>query len=470
MATTAIWSIKGGISKAIVYIENPDKTINPNYLAGAGLTETEAADIKRAITYATQSKKVSADNALTGTKQFVTGIECLPKTAAIEMQAVKRHFGKEDGITAYHAYQSFKPGEVTAEEAHQIGVEFAREIWGDRFQVVVATHVDKGHTHNHFIVNSVSFIDGKKYNGCKTTYRQIRSVSDKLCREHGLSVVESGEPGKAMKYAEWKADHDGKATWRSLIKDDVDRAIKESMTDREFFSRLQAQGYDIKTGKDISVRPPGKERYFRLARNYGQDYTIQAIRRKILSQDDPIPPLRKKPMPKRTDTVYNLSSKPKRKISGLYGLYLHYRFLLGNLPRGSPNTYAQVHFLLREDIQKLDKLTSEMGLLRRNKIQTAKQLLSYKEGIEEKIGVLSEERTKLRKQLRRTEAIGHEEEIKSNIYDLTGDIHSLRREIKLCDDIADRSGVIREKIHTLQQQNQIQDKEEKEYGQFRGSR
>ena len=124
-------------------------------------------------------------------QRFVSGFNCLPEIARQQMLITKQQFGKLDGRTAYHAYQSFKPGEATPEIAHKIGIEFAEKLWGDRFQVVVATHVDKAHIHNHFVINSVSFLDGKKFHSdCKSYFGQMRVLSDELCRQHGLSVVE----------------------------------------------------------------------------------------------------------------------------------------------------------------------------------------------------------------------------------------------------------------------------------------
>lgn len=121
---------------------------------------------------------------------LVTGINCSADSASEQMSAVKEHFGKPSGNVAYHAYQSFKPGEISPEDCHQIGLELAKKLWGDRYQVLVATHLDKEHLHNHFIINSVSFIDGKKFNDNRSAYRMLRETSDDLCRQYGLSVIE----------------------------------------------------------------------------------------------------------------------------------------------------------------------------------------------------------------------------------------------------------------------------------------
>ena len=152
------------------------------------------------MNYTTQDYK-------TEEQRCVSGVNCIPEIARDEMMMVKRQFGKEGGITAFHGYQSFAPGEVTPEQAHKIGVELACKLWGDRFQVIMATHLDKQHIHNHFVLNSVSFVDGKKYNDCKATYALMRQISDELCRERRLSVIENPEQGRSMSYDAWETEN-----------------------------------------------------------------------------------------------------------------------------------------------------------------------------------------------------------------------------------------------------------------------
>ena len=182
MATTAIWKVKGNLGQVVNYAANPDKTV---------FSPAELQGLRDVMNYTTQDYK-------TEEQRYVSGVNCIPEIARDEMMMVKRQFGKEGGIIAFHGYQSFAPGEVTPEQAHKIGVELARKLWGGRFQVIIATHLDKKHIHNHFVLNSVSFVDGKKYNDCKATYALMRQTSDELCREHGLSVIEKPEQGRSM--------------------------------------------------------------------------------------------------------------------------------------------------------------------------------------------------------------------------------------------------------------------------------
>lgn len=251
------------------------------------MTERDGRELSDVIRYAVNSEKTQqAENEdCTVVHRFVSGINCSPATARDEMLAVKKRFGKENGTVAYHGYQSFAPGEVTPETAHEIGMKLAARLWGDRYQVIVATHLDKeNHLHNHFVLNTVSFVDGIKYHRTKKDYHDMQTVSDELCREYRLSVIENPQYGKSKQYGEWRAEQEQRPTWRGLIRADIDEAIRQSMTERQFFDTLRKKGYEVKIGKDISVRPPGKERFVRLIRNFGEDYSIENIRRRILSQ------------------------------------------------------------------------------------------------------------------------------------------------------------------------------------------
>ena len=212
MAATAIWKVKGNLGRVVNYAANPEKTT---------FSPAELQGLRDVMNYATQDYK-------TEEQRYVSGVNCIPEIARDEMLLVKRQFGKEGGIVAFHAYQSFAPGEATPEQAHEIGLELAHRLWGERFQVIVATHLDKKHIHNHFVLNSVSFVDGKKYNDCKATYALMRRTSDELCQEHGLSLIEAPEQGRSMSYDAWEAEKQGKPTWYSQIRQDVDFCVARS--------------------------------------------------------------------------------------------------------------------------------------------------------------------------------------------------------------------------------------------------
>ena len=468
MATTSIWSVKGWLGKLVIYVENPNKTTNPQYYEKAELTEKQAQTLLDVIDYAADPSKTDSaihDENIETHQQFVTGINCLPTTARDEMQAVKKRFGKEDGVIAYHGYQSFAPGEADPKTAHEIGIRLAKELWGEKYQVVVATHLDKeNHLHNHFVVNTVSFVDGIRYHRTGKDYHDMQVASDNLCREYDLSVIENIQYGKSKHYGEWKAEQEQRLTWRGFIKADIDEAIRMSLTERQFFRHLEEKGYEIKIGKDISVRPQGKERFVRLMRNFGEEYSIENIRRRILSQYIPEKPLAE---PERKTRHYRMqgSMKTVRKITGFRALYFHYCYKLGIFPKDRPQNRKRLHFLLREDLLKLNNISHEVRLLVRHKIDTAEQLSLYKNGLEVQIQKLSAERKALYKKQRTVKCQSDPklaEAVKKEIDGLTEQLKALRREVYLCDDIAQRSGVITEKLKAVREDEQNQGKEKQQ--------
>lgn len=468
MATTSIWSVKGWLGKLVIYVENPNKTTNPQYYEKAELTEKQAQTLLDVIDYAADPSKTDSaihDENIETHQQFVTGINCLPTTARDEMQAVKKRFGKEDGVIAYHGYQSFAPGEADPKTAHEIGIRLAKELWGEKYQVVVATHLDKeNHLHNHFVVNTVSFVDGIRYHRTGKDYHDMQVASDNLCREYGLSVIENIQYGKSKQYGEWRAEQEQRPTWRGFIKADIDEAIRMSLTEKQFFRHLEEKGYEIKIGKDISVRPQGKERFVRLMRNFGEEYSIENIRRRILSQYIPEKPLA---APERKTRHYRMqgSMKTVRKITGFRALYFHYCYKLGIFPKDRPQNRKRLHFLLREDLLKLNNISQEVRLLVRHKIDTAEQLSLYKNGLEVQIEKLSAERKALYKKQRTVKCQSDPklaEAVKKEIDGLTEQLKNLRREVHLCDDIAQRSGVITEKLKAVREDEQNQGKEKQQ--------
>ena len=186
MAVTKIWAIKDSLQRVLDYAANPDKT--------------EYDALAQTLHYAENDAKTK----LNESAQLVTGIHCRVDHAWEDMRAVQERFGKTDGVVALHAYQSFREGEVTPEQCHEIGVALARKVWGKRFQVLVATHMNTDNLHNHFVINSVSYVDGKKYEQRRSQYAEFRAASDKLCREYGLSVVEQPKAKTALRGFMWR--------------------------------------------------------------------------------------------------------------------------------------------------------------------------------------------------------------------------------------------------------------------------
>lgn len=308
------------------YAKNPAKTANPKWGQGElqALADVVSYAMDQAKTKNTLESLGISEESGAQRQYLVSGVNCDPATARDAMQITKRRFCKEGGIIAYHAYQSFKPGEVTPELAHLIGLKLAERLWGERFEVIVATHINTGVVHNHFVLNSVSFMDGKRYYDNKATYAALRRASDELCREHSLSVI-TQPMGRAKHYAEWKAENEGKPTWRSAIREDVDKAVAASMTWQAFLFRLRSLGYDVKASgvKHVAVKPPGKERFVRL-RSLGENYTEEAIRQRILKQRAPSRPTVRKPATVRRVRVYGDFKLTKVTWKGLRALYFFY--------------------------------------------------------------------------------------------------------------------------------------------------
>ena len=429
------------------------------------MTQQQTQGLEDVIQYAVNSNKTTVrtdDETSVVVQQFVHGVNVSEITARDSMLAVQREFNKTGGVVAYHGYQSFAPGEATPEMAHEIGMKLARQLWGDRYQVLVATHLDKAnHLHNHLVINTVSHIDGKKFHRTEKDYYDMQKASDALCLEYGLSVIKKPKRGKSKHYAEWQAERNGHPTWRGMVKSDVDKAIRQSITERQFFDNLRKMGYEIKSGKDISVRPLGKERFVRLVRNFGEDYAIEAIRRRILAQDQPeritIPP---DSPPKKVQFKGNIHTV--RKVTGLRALYFYYLYRMGVIPKRRKPNPKQVYFLFREDILRMRDMAQEIRLMVAHGIDTADQLTAHKDGAKTKITELSGVRKRLRNQ---TRSIRDEDKlamVKADISELSAQITKLSREVKSCENIESRSVEMKTKINRANEVEKTEKSKSKE--------
>lgn len=446
MATTKIWPVRGWLGQVVHYVENKEKT------AGTVFTEQDIQGLRDVMDYALQDYKTE--------KQFyVSGINCIPDIARQEMLLTKKQFGKEGGIVAFHAYQSFKPGEVTPDQAHALGKQLARELWGDRFQVLIATHLDKSHIHNHFVLNSVSFIDGKRYNDCKTTYALLRSTSDRICLENSLSVIENPGRGKHRSYDLWQAERDGQPTWWNIIRADIDTAMRGAMFMKEFYYNLRKLGYEIKYGKHVSVRPQGKKRFVRLD-TLGGDHTENAIRERIEKLLMPkLPKSQTTPTAKRF-RVHGDFRLSKITFKGLQALFFHYLYLLRKA-RSHPQ--ERVPFALREDLRKLDEFSRQTVLLMKNKIETPEQLAEFKHTAQKCMGDLVSEREILNNRIRRSPEADQAEEWKRQRTALTNEITKLRKDVKISEAVEKRSSEIVEKLRAMELDSQSRDKAHKRH-------
>ena len=452
MATTAIWDVTDRLDRVIDYATNPQKTENLDF------SSPDFRGLQNVLAYTQQDTKTE--------KQFyVTGINCDPTTACEQMSRTKLQFQKTDGILAFHGYQSFVPGEATPETAHAIGVKLAQELWGERFEVIVSTHLDKHHLHNHFVLNSVSFTDGKRYYDNNATYSLMRQTSDRLCREYSLYVIENPQKGKSRHYAEWKAEQEGKPTWRGLIREDVDKAISASMTFTQFIATLRKQGYEVKTGvKYMAVRPAGKERFVRL-KTLGDNYTEEAIKQRILQNRAPKrPQALPEPKKKRYTIRGGASLKKVKKLTGFQALYFHYLYKMGILPKHRASN-KRTHFLLREDIRHMEEITAQTKLLCTHRIENKEQLLTFRNSLEQEMAGLYDTRKSLYSRIRRCKDDEQMTSYKEQIAGLSKKLSLLRKEVKLCAGILSRSEEMKQKLLQVQQEEIQQRKEEKAYEQ-----
>ena len=448
MAVCEIWDVKGRLDHPIDYAENPEKTANPNY------TEAELQALVDVMEYATNKDK-------TEKRFFVTGVNCEIATARDEMMIAKAQWNDQSEIVCYHGFQSFKHGEVTPEVAHEIGVRLAEKMWGDRFQVIVATHLNTQCLHNHFVVNSVSFMDGKHYHDNKANLRLLRQRSDELCREYALSVIEHPSDRKKP-YALYKAEKQGRPTRDNVARQAVDEAISKSYTLKDFDRQMAEMGYQINfdpNRKYWTIIGRGWQRPKRLYK-LGEDYTNERITERI-SENSYAVKLGSFHEPKKAYTVYRVkgSLAKAKKIGGLRGLYLHYCYKLGILPKNKKMNYARLHYLLKDDLMKMDAIAKETRLLCRNHIDTAQQLLSYKGSLETEMSELTAKRKELYSQSRKTS--GKEKEaVKAKLSEISKRLSVIRKEVKLCEGIAARSDILQEKLKAIRAEKQEQQRKE----------
>lgn len=461
MATTSIWRIKGQMGKVINYVENPDKTTSPMAIP-EGLSSDTLEDV---IAYAGREEA-------TNKQKLITGINIDYHKAKDQMMTVKRKFKKENGTIAYHGYQSFAEGEVDPVTAHKIGVALANELWGEEFQVVVCTHLDKSsHIHNHFVINTVSKLDGKKFFRSEQDYRKMREVSDRLCREYGLSVIRDPQR-KGKHYSQYDAERNGKPTFGSTIRVDIDRAIKASLTENEFYNMLEDMGYEFKfyskNGKVLerpSLKPKNAQKYFRFD-NLGEGYSVEEISERILENIR-----RTDPFPEETMMAvqqYRRMYPPKPKAKGLAALYYYYCYELKIIVR-YPASVQQVSFFMREDIRKLEQLDKQVWLLGENKIETYEDLQSFREKCIIEKEELTGKRDDLRNMLKRVIGAGDEDanlSVKEEIAEISGKLQKLREDIRICDQVEDRAERMLAEYSAIKGQQEEREGEENEL--FRG--
>ena len=345
-------------------------------------------------------------------------LNCDPGRECRQMLDTKRAVGKEDGVQYYHIIQSFKPGEITLELALEIAQEFAREHLAG-YETVIGVHVDREHIHAHMVFNSVNADTGQKYHSnAQSYYQQIRSVSDRLCREHGLSVIIEGEPSNSVSYIEWLRQSKGQPTFRSMLEADLRAAIEDANDLGHFFMLMEHKGYEISHGNRLGFRLRGQERFMYLGRN-NPLFTEDGIRVAIQGNLDAIE-AGERPAVLRRPAYQPYRKYPK--YTGFMALYVHYLYVLGKIekrrypPRMTPR--------LREEVMKSEQYREQFAFLRDNGIATQADMAAFQARTEDALATLMKQRTILnvRKKKRKP------------LYDALADVSALAQARQLYED------------------------------------
>ena len=424
MATTGFWPVRSSLGAVIAYADNPDKTTNPKYLDD---------DLAQVLRYAENDDK-------TDQRLFVTGVHCTAEHAYEDMAAVQKRFGLKGKIVAYHGYQSFKPGEVTPEEAHRIGIETAKQMWGDRFQVLVTTHLNTGTIHNHMVVNAVSYKDGKKFQNHIRDHIRLREISDAICRERQLSVLEGATfYGGKSRGAYW-AERSGKLTHRAMLKRDIEDSMRYAMNFDGVIAQLRSKGYEYDWQRG-TVKAPDWERGIRLDR---LGFTYEVIEAKLVANlydNDALwnwnshLPYRPKRFPlleleKKLDYEIEHSNDTVTVLVDVVFFIILQMVKLTRAEQEGEVSFRPLSPSMRKEVENLDRLDAAYRLMAKNDIHTPEDLSQFIAKTDAKIKELERERQLCRNQLRRPKPNEVEEETKRKIAETTDQITPLRGNLK----------------------------------------
>ncbi len=427
MATTGFWPVKANLLALIKYTENPEKTAADDFKA-----------LHDVIDYDMNGDK-------TEHRLYVTGINCLPETAYERMMATKRQFHKTDGVLAYHAYQSFKAGEVTPKECHRIGIETAKQMWGDRFEVTVSSHVNGEHLHNHFCVNSVSFVDGAKFKNKNAERFRLREISDKLCEKHRLSVLYGSHfYSNRNKRAYWK-NKSASEIEKEIIRQDFLEATRFAVNEWQFCEYLKGLGYYINRNwkyEHISVTPPGWNKTVRV------DTIVPELDRKGLKQTTfnnfvklrRIPelefdfcPLRRYNDPLWYYRYYH--NNVREFVDAVFGIIRIAMGLDGYRERNPRPVITSPVF--RKEYKALDESQAMIRFISKHQVKTPQDIRDAMAKCQTRIDDLKEEREILRNRIRRPKETDTVAELKAARDSLTRDITEAREQLKTATKLID---------------------------------
>ena len=444
MATTSLWKVDKRLDHVIDYATDEEKTKNE----GGNFDS-----IEKVLTYATNPDK-------TEKLFYTTGINCKVDKAVKEMQFIKKLYGKEKGILAFHGYQSFKEAEVTPEIAHEIGVRLAEEMWGDRFQVVVSTHLNTDNIHNHFVINSVSFRDGYKYYSNLSNTALLRKTSDEICEEYGLSVLEEKTCKSGINFDNFYKKSMRDSDYYKFAKEDIDYAIEYSWTYKEFLKRLKEMGYEVYfRANKISIRRYPYKRNIRIERAFGEEYSIENIKNKICSR---YPSREEEIKPKTYDKklFYKGSVKKLRKPKGIIALYYYYCYLLKVYPKKNLNYKLTPE--MREAVKKMDKYSEQIRFICKYKLETIKDIENLKEHKQEELQKTLNTRNRLYYKRQKLDNESDKDVVTKEIINVTSAIEKVRKEIRLCDEVGDNARKMKEQLKEMEERKKQKSKEKEQ--------
>lgn len=436
MATTGFWPVKNRLKKVIDYARNPDKTTDKKFLD---------EDLYAALRYVEDDKK-------TDQTMYISGINC-PKQRAYEyMMATKHRFGKLGGNVAYHGYQSFISGEVTPEEAHQIGLETARRMWGKDYEIVVTTHLNTDNLHNHIVVNSVSFRTGRKFENHISDHYKLREISDAVCLERDKSVLPPSKFTGNRKKDYW-IHKSGGLTHRDILKRDIDEAISNTTNWKAFDLYLKNLSYSYARNSDYrhpSIIALGWKRPVRID-SLGEQYTQEKIRERLISNQKDIT-LYAVRIPKRFTPLMELQLEFK-KAKRMDGIQLTFALIIelwklmtgNNIDHSSPKPLSPS---LRRGVRRLDQTMKEYWLLCENQIDSVQELVSFIEKKFADISVLEADRQRIYNRIRRPKSEEEKEQNKASAREISAKLKPLRKDLKTAQSITDRYLHILELLET----------------------
>ena len=440
MAIVYIIPIRSRLDRTLSYVGTKLKTENKNY-------EEALLDLHNALNY-------TVDDLKTEQKYYVSHTNALTsvETAYEEMMRTKERKNKRGGNLGYHIIQSFAPGEGTPESVHELGKEFLNKAF-DGYEGVVATHLNTGCLHNHIVVNSVCVKTGLKFNDCLESYYNLRQISDELCREYELSVIENPKKRSRKPYDLYMAEKNGEWTKDAIIKRDIDECILKTTSERGFYTEMRKLGYTFNFERKYpTVSHPKFERPRRL-KTLGEGYTPEDIEKRLMSKWQ-----RYKVEIPEQDNLVQVFFEPLNEPN-YREVYVSFVTVVKYVKR-NPNTNREIDKYLIDEMRKLDKLIEQQNLLCDNDIETPEQLEEYKDSCMSELQECDEAREHYRKMVKAAARKGDETEvakIKDEISLLTERMKILRKDIRICDRIQEQEPKIENKINEI-----MNDKERKE--------